>query len=124
METLGQYLKRERELRNITVDELATDTKISHHWIFSMEEDKWSEMPAHVYTQGFLRLYADYIGVGYDDIRLRFDELGDVSKEKGMKSVPPQMQDANDEKQFSYGWLVAVVIAIILIATVFVTYRF
>lgn len=75
MENVGSYLKREREMRNITLEELANQTKVSVFFLKSIEEDHYERLPGLTYAKGFLRAYADCIGLSHQDILLRFDTM-------------------------------------------------
>ncbi len=71
---LGEYLKRERELRHITLEEVADGTKIAIYMLRAIEEDRWHDLPAEVFIKGFLRSYAEFIGLEPDEIILRYKE--------------------------------------------------
>ncbi len=73
-EKIGEYLKRERELRGISLDELSSCTKISKRLLLSIEGSAWDEFPSEVFIRGFLRNYADCIGISPDDVLLRYEE--------------------------------------------------
>ncbi len=68
MSTIGENLKRERELRDISVEEIAEFTKILPRFIRSLEENKFDDLPAGVFTRGFIRAYSQFIGVNGDDM--------------------------------------------------------
>ena len=85
-EKLGEYLKRERELRGISIEEVAEGTKIAIHMLRAMEADQWSRMPAEIFTRGFLRSYAEFIGLSPDDIILRHEEEKALETENTRKS--------------------------------------
>jgi cytoskeleton protein RodZ len=54
-ESLGEYLKRERELRQISLEEVAEGTKIAIYRLRAMEADCWENLPAEI----FVRLYQE-----------------------------------------------------------------
>jgi len=62
-ETLGQKLKAAREAKGITDSEAAAITKILRRTINALENDDFSHMPAPTYAKGFIRIYADYLGL-------------------------------------------------------------
>ncbi len=73
-ESVGEFLKRERELRQITLREVAEGTKISIRRLKSIEADQFEDLPAEVFVRGFIRSYADYIGIDPADAILRLEE--------------------------------------------------
>jgi cytoskeletal protein RodZ len=63
MATLGQQLKAAREAGGISENEAGAATKILTRIIAAMEADDFSGMAAPTYAKGFIRLYAEYLGL-------------------------------------------------------------
>ena len=63
MESLGQTLKAARERKRITLSYAAAQTRIKMQFLELMERDDFSRMPAPAYAKGFLRMYAEYLGL-------------------------------------------------------------
>ena len=61
--SLGADLKRERELRGITLEEIARETKIRASLLGYIEADRFDRLPAGVFRQSFVRSYARYLGI-------------------------------------------------------------
>ena len=74
-ESLGEYLKRERELRQISLEEVAEGTKIAIYRLRAMEAGRWNELPAEVFVKGFIKSYAEFIGLVPEDVILRYQEI-------------------------------------------------
>jgi cytoskeletal protein RodZ len=72
MESLGKYLKAERELRNLSLEETAKFTKIRKQFLKAIEEDRYELLPPAVYVKGFLTIYAKYLGLDPYDVVLRY----------------------------------------------------
>ncbi len=72
MGSLGSYLKRERELRQVSLAELAQTTRIPARVLAQLENDAHSELPADVFVRGFLRSYATAIGLDAESVVTRF----------------------------------------------------
>lgn len=64
--SLGADLKRERELRGITLEEIARETKIRASLLGYIEDDRFDRLPAGVFRQSFVRSYARYLGIDED----------------------------------------------------------
>ena len=98
-EKIGEYLRRERELRGITLEEISEGTKISKRLLEYMETGRWDDLPGEVFARGFLKSYAEFIGISHEEILLRYEEekLHEISeqemhegisgKNRGMKNV-------------------------------------
>ncbi len=63
MENLGEFLRTEREKKNITMDQIAKDTKISKGVLFAIESNSFEDLPGGFFNVGILRTYSKYIGV-------------------------------------------------------------
>ncbi len=63
MESLGARLKREREQRKITLDEISLSTKIGTRFLLAIEEEQFDQLPGGIFNKGFVRAYARYLGV-------------------------------------------------------------
>ncbi|HEY5652820.1 MAG TPA: helix-turn-helix domain-containing protein [Pontiella sp.] len=61
--TIGQKLEAARKAKGVTVSEAGKDTKIISRFITAMEEDKFEALGALVYAKGFIKMYAQYLGL-------------------------------------------------------------
>lgn len=66
--SFGSWLRRQREVRQISLREVADRTKISYRYLEAMEEDRFDVLPAPVFAKGFLREYARYVGLSPDEV--------------------------------------------------------
>ncbi len=64
----GTWLRRQRELRQVSLREIADVTKISIRYLEALEEDRFDVLPAPVFAKGFLREYARYVGLDPDEV--------------------------------------------------------
>jgi len=63
MSNFGEELKRERELRSISLREVAESTKINIRYLEAMERNDFSQLPGGVFNKGFVRAVSQFIGV-------------------------------------------------------------
>lgn len=66
--SFGTWLRRQRELREISLREIADVTKISIRYLEALEQDRFDVLPAPVFAKGFLREYARYVGLDPDEV--------------------------------------------------------
>lgn len=71
MESLGSYLKRERELRQISVAEVAQTTRIPMRIIAQLENDELEALPADIFVRGYLRAYARALSLEEGEVLAR-----------------------------------------------------
>ncbi|MBW1856372.1 MAG: helix-turn-helix domain-containing protein [Deltaproteobacteria bacterium] len=75
METLGGYLKNQRESRSVTLEEVAEATKIRKTILKAIEGDRHDLLPPRVFTQGFLKIYASYLELDESEVVRRYQEV-------------------------------------------------
>jgi len=75
METLGQFLKREREFRGVALETVAKTTKISPTFLKYIESDQWNSLPKGSFVKGFLRAYAQSVGLNVNEVLTRYQEF-------------------------------------------------
>jgi cytoskeletal protein RodZ len=66
MSSFGEELRRERELRGIPLREVAEATKVNLRYLQALERNEFEHLPGGVFNRGFVRAYAQYIGVDPD----------------------------------------------------------
>ena len=79
---VGQYLKRERELRKIPLEQVADVTKITIRHLYAIEAGQMDQLPNKVFARGFIKQYARCIGLDVDDVMLRYDELATLHSQE------------------------------------------
>src|SRR5947208_14626068 len=93
--SFGEELRREREIRGISLKEISDATKISKRFLEAIEKNDHRTLPAPVFTRGFVREYARYLGLAAEEIvnRYNFAAAGDDRIEKSAhldRLVQPQ----------------------------------
>ncbi|HEX5412062.1 MAG TPA: RodZ domain-containing protein [Terriglobia bacterium] len=68
MGSFGENLKREREMRGITLEEISAATKISVRFLKSIETEDFSALPGGIFRRSFVRAYARYLGLDEDPL--------------------------------------------------------
>jgi cytoskeletal protein RodZ len=66
MPSFGEELKRERELRRISLREVAEATKVNLRYLEALESNDFEHLPGGVFNRGFVRAYSQFIGVDPD----------------------------------------------------------
>jgi cytoskeletal protein RodZ len=70
---LGEFLRRERELRHISLDDVAERTKISRRYLEAIEEEQYDRLPGETFVRGFIRSYAQFVGLDPEDTLLIYN---------------------------------------------------
>src|ERR1017187_7666117 len=67
MGAFGDKLRREREMRKISLDEIAAATKIGTRSLKALEDENFSILPGGIFNKGFVRSYARFLGLNEDN---------------------------------------------------------
>ncbi|MDH5491241.1 MAG: helix-turn-helix domain-containing protein [Myxococcales bacterium] len=109
MISIGEKLRRERELRHISIEEVALITRIPRRTLLSIEQGRSDELPGEVFVRGFVKSYARALGL--DAARL-LDGLGSDGSDPQLSSSIPAIP--SDERGRRFGITIALVILVIL----------
>jgi len=69
----GERLKRERELREVPPEEVATATRIAPRYLQALENEDWEKLPGGVFNRGFVRSIARYLGLDEESLLAEYD---------------------------------------------------
>ena len=109
--SFGAWLKRQREVREITLREISEESKISFRYLEALEEDRFEILPAPVFARGFLREYARFVGLDPDEVVNYYISAVPVEE--------PEEEDGrliiSQERQSSL-WPVVAVLGVLLLA--------
>jgi cytoskeletal protein RodZ len=82
-ERVGEYLKRVRESRSVSLEEISKNTRISRPYLEALERNDFRFFSRPEYIQGFLRGYARHIGLDPGDILRRYEVQMEVERLQG-----------------------------------------
>lgn len=90
--SLGSLLRRSREERHIDLDEAVSVTRIRRHHLEALENEEWSKLPSQVFVKGFLRSYAEFLGLDKEMVRNCYLRTSPSEKHEPhvLKEVRPQ----------------------------------
>ena len=114
--TLGEKLRQAREERGISISEVAEQTRISAHYLASIENDDFRTLPGGIFNKGFVKSYAKYVGIDeqealQDYSRLISSQEGEVEEEP--KNYRPEV--LTDDRSSS-SMIPTIVFAVIILA--------
>ncbi|MGH9406331.1 MAG: RodZ domain-containing protein [Terriglobia bacterium] len=68
----GESLRREREMRGISIEEISETTKISVRFLQALERDEFDKLPGGIFIRSFIRSYASYLGLDCEQVLAEF----------------------------------------------------
>ena len=71
--TFGDRLRREREMRGVSLEEISTATRIGTRFLEALESEQWDRLPGGVFNRGFVRAVARFLGLDEEDLVAEYD---------------------------------------------------
>lgn len=122
MESVGEYLRREREAQSKTIDDVAKATKINGQILKDLEGDRFSALPAAVYVKGHLKTYARYLGLDEEEIvqkYLRFTHQQEPDELDEWDAVELELHEQKQAAGRRLAWIgAAAAIVVVLVVLV------
>ena len=81
-ETIGQKLRQARQGRNLSLEQAANETYIRQHYLEALERGDFNQLPSKAQARGFLRAYANYLGISPDSLLSELDEVRETAPEE------------------------------------------
>ncbi len=110
-ESFGPWLRRQREMREIDLREIADSSKISLRYLQAFEDNRFEELPADVFSKGFLRHYARFVGIDPEEavnffsqarkeaaLNQEEDEITRVVRIRGTKSASSRHRESANRR--------------------------
>jgi cytoskeleton protein RodZ len=111
--TFGENLKRERELRGVTLDEICSATRIAKRFLQAIENEQWEQLPGGVFNRGFVRAVARYLGLDEENTVAEYTlAVGDRPSVPVWTGSPPVVTP----EQPWLAWILSTVILLALLA--------
>lgn len=77
---VGQTLREARRRRQIDLAQIEDATKIRGRFLLAIEHEEWGALPGEAYIGGFIRSYANYLGLDGDRLAERHRQEVGVSR--------------------------------------------
>jgi cytoskeleton protein RodZ len=122
MATFGENLRREREMRGVTLHEISAATKISSRFLEALEDEEFSKLPGGIFTRGFIRAYAKYLGLDEEHVLAEYQLVALPGSEVDLghlAMVKPEIR-----RGMSQASLYAILLAIAMLAGGYAIFRY
>lgn len=110
-ESIGTVLRRERELRHMSIEEIAQTTRIPLRLLRLLEDDQFDELPGDVFARGYIKSYARTLGLEAKPLIRKLDETT-ADREEREPTPLPAVQTPERGRRF--GIAIALVVLLIL----------
>jgi cytoskeleton protein RodZ len=78
MTNFGATFKKARESRGISLDQIAHETRISTRFLAAIENEEFQVLPGGVFNRGFVRSFAEAVGLDPDQAVADYERLSSV----------------------------------------------
>ena len=117
MPSVGERLRVAREKKKLSLEDIASSTRIPRRHLESLESGEWSRLPAPTYTIGFAKSYAASVGLDRAEIG---DQLrAEMGGSRPDTHSPEVFQPADPARTMPKWLVVAAIVAVIAIALLF-----
>jgi cytoskeleton protein RodZ len=121
MASFGESLRREREMRGVSLEEISATTKISLRFLQALEADDFAKVPGGLFARSFLRSYASYLGLDTERLLAEYQLVAPRAPEgRGNFMMTRQAQGRRGSVNHLVPWIVAVP----LLAAGYTLYRY
>lgn len=124
MESVGEFFRQVRETKGLTIDEVASKTRIRTDFVKALEDGNFAKLPDQVFARGFVRSYARSLGLDEEDAIHRFiQSAGSFYEKQDERERLKVRQIEEDRKRQANRKAVAIAIGIAVLTLVFLLSR-
>jgi cytoskeleton protein RodZ len=90
---IGPILEKARKERGLTLEEVEHATKIRKRYLVGLEREDYGVLPDAVYAQGFLKTYANHLGLDGEELARELRDRRRPRRERGITYGPPKTSE-------------------------------
>jgi cytoskeletal protein RodZ len=106
--SFGELLKREREMREVSLNEVTVATRIAPRFLEAFEREDWEKLPGGFFNRGFVRAIARYLGLDEEHLLAEYDLA--YGQQKIETSAPPKEPIPSPSK-----WLAVLALLVVMV---------
>src|SRR5437660_12783650 len=119
MANLGASFKQARESKGISLDKIAAETRISTRFLQAIENEEFNLLPGGIFNRGFVRTYAEKLGLDSDQAVAIYERLTAVREPTEVPAAPVEPRP----KKSRHLYTLAIVGLVLVIVVFYVAYR-
>lgn len=118
MTGFGEKLRREREMRGVSLEEISESTKIGTRSLRALEEDDFDKLPGGIFNKGFVRAYSRFLGLDEEQTVADFEAALKAYRLANNYVEELPVQEEPEPESSRAGWLVVSVLVFVAVAAV------
>lgn len=127
---IGRFLEQKRRERGLSLEEVEQATKIRKRYLTGLEREDFAMLPDAVYAQGFLKTYANYLGLDGEELSRQLKSRRKPRRERGINyNRPPESAferpliapgglTGTEKRKISTSAIVTLIVALLALAAV------
>jgi len=127
---IGRILEQKRKEKGLSLEEVEKATKIRKRYLDGLEREDYAVLPAGVYAQGFLKTYANYLGLDGEDLSRQLKSRRRPRPERGINYntgpesgfekplIAPAGLQGTEKRRFPTSAVVTLLVAVLVLAVV------
>ena len=116
MAPIGELLRSAREQKSLSLDRVADETNIAKRYLAALEAEDFTIFPGDPYVIGFLRNYADYLGLSSDEMVSSYKSLKLQEQPVPVNELLPQRGISRRTIALGFGALIVVIVVAAVLA--------
>jgi cytoskeleton protein RodZ len=122
MPAFGENLRREREMRGVSLEEISSATKISLRFLEAIEREDFSKLPGGIFSRSFIRSYARYLGLDEERVVAEYQLAAQPQVDFDLHRMPSGT--FSSARRSARTPLIATLVAVVLLAGGYVLFRY
>jgi hypothetical protein len=119
---VGTILRQARNRRKVELSEVEAATRIRQRYLRAIESEEWDVLPGGVYTRGFIRTYASFLGLDgdrlADDYRTSVEGSPSPADAGAPGPAPPRPGSSGAPRRPRWAWRIAAGVSLLVIVLV------
>src|ERR1039458_853562 len=122
MPAFGENLRREREMRGVSLEEISSATKISLRFLEAIEREDFSKLPGGIFSRSFIRTYARYLGLDEERVVAEFQLAAQPQVDFDLRRMAAG--NSNAGRPPARTPLIAFLVAVVMLAGGYMLFRY
>jgi cytoskeleton protein RodZ len=110
MSGFGERLRRQREMRGVSLEEISKSTKIGTRSLKAIEDEDFEKLPGGIFNKGFVRAYARFLGLDEEQIVGDFEEAWNAYEAERTPQVFAVPEEEAKSSSSGWGWISVLII--------------
>jgi cytoskeletal protein RodZ len=100
MTNLGASFKQARQAKGISLDQIATETRISSRFLAAIESEEFHLLPGGIFNRGFIRAFAEKVGLDPDQAVAEYERLAEVRPPEAVPVARPEPEKRRSQRLY------------------------